>query len=259
VGTRVAALWITGAVMVAVSLGAQAPSSTPTVTRLGGNVRANPPSGPVPRLADGKPDLSGAWLGGGGGGDISTALVKGETITLLPEARKIMEARQAKDDPTANCLPVPPFRTRGGYPWRIVTTPTHVFFLYEVMHGFRQVFMDGRTHPERLDPTWYGHSIGHWEGDTLVVDTIGYNDKTWFDGRGHPHSDKLHTIERYTRTDLGTLAMEITIDDPGAYARPFKVFFTVGLMPGEDLMEYICNENNQDVPHIVGPADPPAQ
>jgi hypothetical protein len=108
-----------------------------------------------------------------------------------------------------------------------------------------------------MDPTWYGHSIGHWEGDTLVVDTTGFNDKFWFDFRGHPHTEKLHTIERYKRKDYSTLSNEVTIDDSGAYARPFKVTFTARLRPGDELMEYICQENNQDVAHIQGPAAAP--
>ena len=112
-------------------------------------------------------------------------------------------------------------------------------------------------HPDDPDPTWYGHSSGRWEGDTLVVDTIGFNDKFWFDFRGHPHTEKLHTIERYTRTDLGHLENKVTIDDPGAYSRPFTVTFTARLRPGEELMEYICQENNLDVAHIVGPARRP--
>jgi hypothetical protein len=139
-----------------------------------------------------------------------------------------------------------------------VQTPTHIFFLFEAnIHTYRQIFMDGRNHPPDPDPTWYGHSIGRWQGRTLVVDTVGYNDKFWFDFRGHPHTEKLHTIERYTRTDPQTLVNEITIDDPGAYARPFKVTFTAKLLPGEELMEYICQENNQDVEHIEGPTAPP--
>jgi hypothetical protein len=247
------ALSIAGAMIATVSLGAQAPApaSPPPVVRLGGNIRANPPKGPVPRLADGKPDMSGVWLGGGAVGDIATALAKGETLPLLPETRKIMEAQQAKDDPQANCLPLPPPRATP-YPWRMVVTPTHVFFLYE-MYNYRQVFMDGRKHPEDLDPSWYGHSIGHWEGDTIVIDTVGFNDKTWFDNHGNRHSDKLHVIERYTRTDLGTMAVEVTVDDPGAYSTPFKAIFTARLMPGEELMEYVCQEDNQDVPYLVGP------
>ena len=215
------------------------------------------PTGPTPRLPDGKPDLSGVWSGGGPVGDLADGLAKGETIPLLPEAKTIMEARQAQDDPEANCLPTGIPRI-APYPWRIVTTPTHIFFLFEGnIHSYRQIFVDGRKHPEDPDPTWYGHSIGHWEGDTLVVDTIGFNDKFWFDFRGHPHTEKLHTIERYTRIDLGHLENTVTIDDPGAYSRPFTVTFTARLRPGEELMEYICQENNQDVKHITGPARRP--
>ena len=137
-------------------------------------------------------------------------------------------------------------------------TPTHIFFLFEAnIHSYRQIFMDGRQHPVDPDPTWYGHSIGHWEDDTLVVDTMGFNDKFWFDFRGHPHTEKLHTVERYSRKDHDTLINEVTIDDPGAYARPFKVTFTALLRPGEELMEYICQENNQDVAHIQGPPTAP--
>ena len=212
---------------------------------------------PAPRLPDGRPDLSGIWQGGGSIGDIAQGLPRGETIPLLPAARKLMESRRSKDDPQANCLPsgVPRIAP---YPWRIVQTPTHIFFLFEAnIHSYRQIFMDGRTHPVDPDPTWYGHSIGRWDGDTLVVDTIGFNDKFWFDFKGHPHTERLHIIERYTRKSAGTLVNQITIDDPGAYARPFTVTFTAALAPGEELMEYICQENNQDVSHLQGPPGEP--
>jgi hypothetical protein len=244
--TRVALLALAGALGLATALAAQAP-----VTRLGGNIRAKPVTGALPRLADGKPDMSGVWLGGGPVGDITTGLPKGETLPLLPQTRELMARQQAKDDPQANCLPLPPPRATP-YPWRMVVTPTHAFFLYEMYH-YRQVFMDGRKHPEELDPSWYGHSIGWWEGDTLVVDTIGFNDKTWFDNRGNRHSEKLHLVERFTRTDLGNMQVEYTVDDPGAYAKPFTVSFTAKLMQDTELLEYVCNENNQDVPHLVGP------
>jgi hypothetical protein len=212
------------------------------------------PTGPAPHLPGGKPDLSGIWRGGGPIADLAQGVAKGETIPLLPEAEKIMKARQSKDDPEANCLPTGIPRI-APYPWRIVQTPTHIFFLFEGnIHSYRQIFMNQTKHPDDLDPTWYGHSIGHFEGDTLVVDTIGFNDKFWFDFRGHPHTEKLHTIERYTRKDLGTLVNEVTIDDPGAYSKPFKVTFTARLAPGEELMEYICQENEQDSKHIQGPA-----
>ena len=212
--------------------------------------------------SDGTPDLSGVWQGGGSIADITDNLVPGETIQLLPEARKILDARQSKDDPEANCLPTGVPRI-APYPWRIVQTPadrkpTHIFFLFEAnIHSYRQIFMDGRKHPADPNPTWYGDSIGRWEGDTLVVDTVGYNDKFWFDFRGHPHTERLHTIERYTRRNYGTLVNDVTIEDPGAYARPFKVTFTAVLQPGDELIEYICNENNQDVSHLQGPPAAP--
>ncbi|HEY7444308.1 MAG TPA: hypothetical protein VH702_21445 [Vicinamibacterales bacterium] len=213
--------------------------------------------GPAPRLPNGTPDLSGVWQGGGPVGNIAQGLPPGEVIPLLPEARKLMESRLSKDDPEANCLPTGVPRI-APYPWRIVQTPTHIFFLFEGnIHSYRQIFVDGRKHPVDPDPTWYGHSIGHWEGSTLVVDTIGFNDKFWFDFKGHPHTERLHIIERYTRTNVGTLVNQITIDDPGAYSRPFTVSFTARLAPGEELMEYICNENNQDVPHLQGPTAEP--
>ncbi|MAQ20753.1 MAG: hypothetical protein CMD52_04490 [Gammaproteobacteria bacterium] len=146
------------------------------------------------------------------------------------------------------------------FPWRIVGAPmsgevTHLYFLFEGnIHSYRQIFMDGREHPEDPDPTWYGHSIGHWEGDVLVIDTVGFNDRFWFDFAGHPHTEQLHTIERYERVNYGTLRKTVTIIDPGAYEKPFTVSFDSTLRPGWDIMEYICNENNQDVEHIVGPA-----
>ena len=152
---------------------------------------------------------------------------------MLPWAEEVVKNRQSKEDPEANCLPsgIP----RGSpYPWRIVQTPTHYFILFEGnIHSFRQIFMNGK-HPDDPDPTWYGHSIGHWEGNTLVVDTVGFNDKFWFDYKGHPHTEKLHTIERYTRTDLGHMSIEVTIDDPGAYTKPFTTVGRATLMPGQN-------------------------
>jgi hypothetical protein len=215
------------------------------------------PAGPAPKLANGLPDFSGVWQGGGPVGDLAQGMPKGEAIPLNAEGIRIMASRQSKDDPEANCLPTGVPRT-APYPWRIVQTPTHVFILFEGnIHSYRQIFVDGRKHPDDPDPTWYGHSVGHYEGDTLVVDTIGFNDKFWFDFRGHPHTEKLHTVERYTRKDLGQLVVTTTIDDPGVYTKPFTISFTARLRPGEELMEYICQENEQDAKHIKGPAGTP--
>jgi hypothetical protein len=238
----------------------QTPPAATSPAGSGGLNNTPPPlTGLAPRLPNGKPDFSGVWQGGGPVGDIREGLPKGQTLPIRPEFQNITDARQAKDDPEANCLPTGVPR-RDPYPWRIVASPTqnptHIFFLFEGnIHSYRQIFMDGRhPAPADLDPSWYGHSIGRWEGDTLVVDTVGFNDKFWFDFKGHPHTEKLHTIERYTRPNRGTLVVETTVDDLGAYTKPFTVTFTARLRPNEELMEYICNENNQDVEHITGKA-----
>jgi hypothetical protein len=217
------------------------------------------PEGPPPRLPDGTPDLSGVWVGAGPIGNISMGLLPGEEIVMLPAAEALMKSRQAADDPEARCLPTGVPRI-APYPWRLVQSPaygkaTHLFFLFEGnIHSFRQIFMDGRGHPDDEEPSWYGHSVGHWEGDTLVIETVGFNDLFWFDFVGHPHTEQLKTVERYTRTKFGELEVVTTVTDPGAYAKPFTVKFRHTLRPGWELMEYICNENNQDVEHIRGPA-----
>jgi hypothetical protein len=220
---------------------------------------AEVPDGPPPRLPDGTPDFSGVWVGSGPIGDIRSGLLPGEEVVLLPAAEALMKSRMAADDPEALCLPTGVPRI-APYPWRIVQTPafgkaTHLFFLFEGnIHSYRQIFMDGREHPDDLEATWYGHSVGHWEDDTLVIETVGFNDLFWFDFVGHPHSTQLRTVERYTRTSFGELEVVTTVEDPGAYAKPFTVKYTHTLRPGWELMEYICNENNQDVEHIRGPA-----
>lgn len=242
--------WVAAAVVLATAW-----SQSPSVAA---QSQARPEAdAPAPRLPNGRPDLSGVWMGGGG---IAVRNLKpGDEIVLLPEAQQLMDSRLSADDPEANCLPTGVPRMNP-YPWRVVQMPTHVdsthvFILFEGnIHSYRQIFTDGRPHPPDPDPTWYGHSIGHWEGDTLVVDTIGYNDRFWFDFDGHPHTRELHTIERFTRTDLATLEWDITIIDPGAYAKPFTVETQARYEPTWELMEYICNENNTNVEHIQGPA-----
>jgi hypothetical protein len=214
---------------------------------------------PTPRLADGTPDMAGLWRPGDIFliEDISLGLKKGDTISLKPDAEKLMQKHLSKDDPEANCLPTGVPR-HAPYPWKIIQTPTYYYFLFEGnIHSYRQIFMDGRKHPKEPNPTWYGDSIGRWEGDTLVIDTVGFNDKFWFDFIGHPHTEQLHTVERYTRTDANTLKEEVTIDDPGAYTQPFTIQASHRLMPGGELMEYICQENQKDTQHLVGPAGRP--
>ena len=204
-------------------------------------------SGPAPRLPDGTMDLGGTWTGGGPVQDMEVqGKFKPGEIPLLPWAKKLLDSRKPEDDPHAHCMPMGIPRQAGGYPWRFVQyRNTHIFVLWEAnIHSYRQIFMDGRKHPEDPDLTWFGHSIGTWEGDTLVIDTVGFNDKFWFDRRGHPHTEQLHTIERWTRKDFGHLENQVTIDDPGAYSRPFTTTYTATLDPAGELMEYICQENN---------------
>ena len=203
------------------------------------------PSGPVPKTFDGKTDFSGIWNGGGPVGDIRQGLPPGEQLPLSAAGKKLMEGRQSQDDPEANCLPTGVPRI-APYPWRIVQTPTHIFFLFEGnIHSFRQIFIDGRKFPkdEDIDPTWYGYSIGRIEGNTLIVETKGYNDKFWFDFLGHPHTEQLHTVERYRRTDMNTMEIEVTIEDPGAFTAPWKFRINWELAPGEEVYELVCDTN----------------
>ena len=151
------------------------------------------------------------------------------------------------DDPDFQCFPsgVPRIYLFL-YPMEIIHTPGRVLMLFEHGHNIRQIFTDGRGHLQDAEPSWMGDSIGHWEGDTLVVDTIGYNDKFWIDGKGTPHTEQMHTIERYTRPNFGTLLLDLTLDDPGAFTRPIEYRFEFKAMsPGVDLMEFICLEDNE--------------
>ncbi len=208
---------------------------------------------PTPRTPNGKVDFSGIWEPDRNFiYDINDALKPGETLPIQPWALKVTIERLSKDDPEANCLPTGVPR-QAPYPWRILQTATHMFFLFEGnIHSYRQIFLDGRKAPVDPDPTWYGHSFGRWEGDTMVIETVGFNDRFWFDFAGHPHTEKLRTTERFRRPNFNTLEYEVTIDDPGAYTKPFTLYGRHDYSANTELMEYICNENNQDVDHIVG-------
>jgi hypothetical protein len=148
------------------------------------------------------------------------------------------------------------------YPWRMVQSVDgkYIWILFEGnIHSYRQIFLDGRPHPSDPDLTWYGHSTGRWEGDTLVVDTVAYNDKFWFGATGLPHTTQLHTVERFTRPDADTMLWDITIIDPGTFAKPFTVQTRARYQPGWELMEYICQENETSASggHIKGKANAP--
>lgn len=213
---------------------------------------ASAPTSPTPHTADGKPDLSGVWGYTGYTSDIAKDYDVGE-VPMTALGDKLFKERQANngvEDPEARCLPTGAPR-RDPYPSKIIQQPNLVVILFEGnLHSFRQIFLDRKEHPTDLNPTWWGDSIGHWEGDQLVVDTIGFNGKTWLDLAGHPASDQLHVIERYSRPDLGHLKWEITIEDPIMYTRPWKVTEVTPLMTAGDLIEYVCTENERDSRHL---------
>jgi len=204
-------------------------------------------TGPTPRTADGHPDLSGVW----NGNDDPYP----EDPPYLPAAAAISQKwidENLKNDPFTHCLPGDALLF-GSSIWRLVQTPTMLLTIVEGPPFARQVFLDGRGHPNVDNPTWMGHSIGHWEGDTLVVDTVGFNDRGTLGGGTNPRSEKLHVVERYRRPDFAHLEIEFTIDDPGMYSRPWKIHNTWDLAPkGEEVLEYICAENNKDLDHLVG-------
>jgi hypothetical protein len=208
--------------------------------------RPQPPTGPTPRTADGKPDFSGLWYG---------PLPPSDTPELQPWAEKVEKERRAnnlKDHPNARCLPFN-ISIMNMFLNRFVQTRDFLTTIIEYdIPGYRQIYLDGRDHPKDLDPSWNGHSTGKWEGDTLVIDTVGFNDKTWL-GEAAPHTDKLHLTTKLRRPDLGHLEIETTVEDPGALKKPWGVKGTATLAPAkEEIMEFICNENNQDVEHLVG-------
>jgi hypothetical protein len=131
------------------------------------------------------------------------------------------------------------------YPFKVLQVPGMVVILYEAVHSYRQIFADGRELPKDPNPTWFGYSVGRWQGDAFVVETSGFNDEGWLDNFGKPSTDQLRVTERFRRKDFGHMDIEITIDDPKAYTKPWTVTLPLILQPDTELLEYICNENNK--------------
>ena len=206
-------------------------------------------SAPAPRTPDGKPQLAGLWRPSPGlTGDIARNLKPGD-VPFQPWAEELYKKRRAtnsKDDPTANCIVGGvPRSDLVGYPFKILQVPAMVVILYEAVHSYRQIFTDGREMPVDPNPTWFGYSVGHWDADVFVVETRGFNNKGWLDNAGKPATDKLHVTERFVRKDFGHMDIQITIDDPGAYTKPWTVTQPLAFQPDTELLEYICNENNK--------------
>ena len=207
---------------------------------------------PVPKTPNGKPDLSGVWSAPADYFKNLAADLKDDDVPMLPAAKALLKEHEIKDhadDPMALCLPpgVPRIDTSNSgealHPFKIVQTPRLILLLYEtsVNSTFRQVFLDGRKLPKDPQPTWLGYSVGRWEGNTLVVETTGFNGRAWLDTfKGHPQSDVARVTERFTRRDFGHMDLAITIDDPKSYSKPWQVTIHTILLPDTDLIETVC-------------------
>jgi Domain of unknown function (DUF3471) len=212
---------------------------------------------PAPRTADGKPDLSGIWRAPRNSVYMQNIAADLKPNEIQPWAQAVYQEHirnLGADSPRAHCLPDPPAYYHLAGLSRIVQTPALTVIINEGISNSgvtRTIFTDGRGLPEEMNPSWLGYSIGHWEGDTLVASTAGFNDKTWLDFSGHPHSEALRTTERFHRRDFGHIDFEMTIDDPKTFTRPFTLKAVKTLAADTELMETIC-ENERIAPHLVG-------
>jgi hypothetical protein len=230
---------------------------------------------PAPRTADGKPDLTGIWenawfhrgrigqppVSPPGEPSASTFFNIGagfkDGLPLQPWAAALLKERSdwnSKDNPDAHCLPMGLMQFHEHpQPRKIIQTPAVIVILYEGNAGIRQIFTDGRPLPDNdPQPWWFGYSVGKWEGDTLVVETTSFRDGGWLDIRGSPLTDAAKLTERFRRLNYGTLQIDVTIDDPKAYTKPFSVRVNQRIVLDGELIEFVCNENNRSVEHLVG-------
>src|SRR6202451_931832 len=225
---------------------------------------------PAPKTADGRPDLSGLWdaeknrpcpPGGCPDQEVSQEFMnfgwglKGG-LPYQPWAAELVKARSeqnGKDDPGTKCLPIGFLRLShtDAFYRKIMQLAGLLLILHERNTSYRQIFLDGRPLPVDPNPSWNGYSIGKWDGDALVVETAGFNGKTWLDQAGHPATEALHVTERFRRPDFGHLNIEVTINDPKAYTKPWTVTEGMRLLADTDLLEFVCTENNRDLPHLV--------
>jgi len=227
----------------------------------GGKGKAAPPAGPTPRTPDGKvildgetPGKNGVWTPQIG---ITEPAAKLEDVPFLPWAKAVYDNRQKNElEPHTRCKPsgvARQFMTPYGVEFTDLPELGRMY-IFDIggPHTYRTIYMDGRGHPDNPSPNNYGHSIGWWDADTLVVDTVGYNEDFWLDRRGLPHTEQLHTIERFTRTNKNTIDYKLTIDDPGAYTKPFDGGFNLRYNENQELFEYVCQQANQAPELMVG-------
>jgi hypothetical protein len=217
-------------------------------------------SAPAPRTPDGKPDLSGLWnkISPKYSRNIAADLKPGE---VQPWAEALVRQRKedlGKDYMNVVCVPLGPgystdADSTGAEMMKIIQTPALIIILNPDL-TYRQIFLDGRKLETAPNPSWMGYSVGRWDGDTLVVDSFGFNDRTWLDHDGHPHTEALRMTERYRRRDFGNLDVEVTLSDPAAYSRPWTVAVRAELAADSELIEWVCNENGSEVRHYIGKA-----
>lgn len=233
----------------------------------------------TPRAADGKPDLSGLWQTDSAPPELAGRIIAEETngagepppsqyfinifsdfkpdqAPFRPEAAEAFRGRAehfSAESPLPHCLPEGmPMVEVSPAPYKIIQTHGMTVMLYERDTTYRQIYTDGRKLPFDPSPSWLGYSVGKWDGDWFVVDTIGFNDRGWLDARGHTHSEALHLTERFHRIDFGHMDLELTVDDPNTYARPFTIKLKQRLQPDTDLLESFCTENEKDSHHLEG-------
>jgi hypothetical protein len=212
---------------------------------------------PAPRKADGRPDFSGIWNPRNTKylGNLAADFKPGE-LQIEPWAEALVKERSTwmhgAEESDANCLPpgVPKINAAPN-PFKIVQESKFFVILYETFGIYRQFFLDGREPAKDADPSWLGYSVAKWDGDALVVDTVGFNGKTWLDKIGHPMTETTHVTERFRRIDYGHLEAQVTIDDPKAYKKPWSVMERFELFPDTELIESVC-ENEKDVRHMPG-------
>jgi len=237
---------------------------------------------PTPRTADGHPDFTGIWqndrtVGGTVAARSSASPPKTnqdllaiarrspfwnigslfkDGLPFQPGAAELHRQRMAdnsRDNPDAHCLPMGILQfDNHSEPRKMIQTPREILILYEANAGLRQIFTDGRPQPKDPDPWWYGYSTGHWEGDTLVVESTGFRDQGWLDVEGSPLSDAARIFERFRRPDFGRLEIEVTVDDPKAYTHPWTVSIHQHILVDTELIEFVCQENEKDAAHLTG-------
>jgi hypothetical protein len=239
------------AVLLSARLDAQWLGKTPGIPRTAdGKVNL---AAPAPKTPDGRPDLSGMWEHLNA--RTTAHYLDGIDIPWKPAAKALYKKNtedNQKENPESRCLPRGVPKADAFDIHKIVQTPGLIVILYEYNTMFRQIFTDGRALPKDPNPSWMGYSVGHWEGDRLVVESNGFNGQAWLSGQGYPTTDAMRLTERIHRRDFGHMDIQITIDDPKAYTKPWTAQLHPELVPDTDLIEFICNENERDLGHLVG-------